>query len=151
MKLSQIHPNEVFFQHSYSHQHTQTSELISESATTENQHSSCIKTNSSHLPKRSILKRVLDLQLLAKVKLLFLVFFFSFFSNKNGSNDMNKMIDFIEIENHSICRPKIYRPFQWLGGFNQRQAMATFTCNRIVRETWPPQQPIPSSQQSKPH
>lgn len=64
--------------------------------------------------------------------------FFLISNSKNGTNDkcINekalKMIDLIEIENHSICRPKIYQRFQRVGEFNQKQAMATLICNRIV-------------------
>lgn len=109
------------------HAHTQTSELISETAIAENQHSSCIPTNSSHLPKQSILKRVFDLQLLTKVN--------TFFSSWKTKKNEPKLIDFIEIENHFDCRPKIYWTFKWMGEFNQEQAMATLPCNRIVWET----------------
>ncbi|XP_055295906.1 inositol-pentakisphosphate 2-kinase [Sitodiplosis mosellana] len=44
----------------------EANDIISESETAKNQLSACITSNSSHLPKQSVLKRVLDLQLLAK-------------------------------------------------------------------------------------
>lgn len=100
------------------------------------------------LPRRSILKRVLDLQLLVKVNHSYLIYtiyilcvwkYIWYQTTKIYiyiANIMREMIDFVEIEINFTCRTKIYRWFKWLEGLATKPALATFTCNGFMPETW---------------
>lgn len=103
--------------------------------TVANQRSVCITSNTSHLPKHSILKCVLDLQLLSKVKLCFFVLLSK--SEVKIKQTRRKWLIPIAIENHSICCPKICRKFKWMGKFNQEHTMATLARHPIVWEIGP--------------
>lgn len=115
--------------------------LIMDTVTVENQlNSHCMLQSSSHLPEHSILKRVLDLQLLAKVKGFFCEYIETEIATETYRTEYFMRNDwfFIEIENHSMCRPEICRQIQRMGEFIRKRTMVICSHIRSVRETEPP-------------